>query len=45
MARGNSNVDPDLLAISEEQARLEATIAATLAEPIRLKQQLEECKK
>jgi len=42
MARGNSDVDPDLLAISEEQARLEATIAATLAEPIRLKQQMEE---
>lgn len=42
MARGNSDVDPDLLAISEEQARLEATIAATLAEPDRLKRQLEE---
>lgn len=42
MARGISNVDPDLLALSEEQARLEATIAATLAEPDRLKKQLEE---
>lgn len=42
MARSISNVDPDLLAISEEQARLEATIAATLAEPDRLKRQFEE---
>ncbi len=42
MARGSSDVDPDLLAISEEQARLEATIAATLAEPDRLKRQFEE---
>lgn len=35
-------MDPDLLALSEEQARLEAAIAATLAEPDRLKRQLEE---
>jgi hypothetical protein len=42
MARSSSDVDPDLLALSEEQARLEASIAATLAEPDRLKRQLEE---
>lgn len=42
MAKGSSDIDPELQALSEEQARLEATIAATLEEPVRLKKQLEE---
>ena len=42
MAKPISAVDPELQAISDEQARLEAAIAATIAEPVRLKKQLDE---
>ena len=42
MARSSTHVDPELLALTEEQARLEASIAATLAEPDRIKRAIEE---
>lgn len=42
MSRADSNLDPELLALSEEQARLEASIAASMAEPERIRRQLEE---
>lgn len=42
MSRSNTQMDPELVALSKEQARLEASIAATLAEPDRIKRQIEE---
>lgn len=43
MARqGKSSDDPELKALVDEQARLEARIAATVAEPERLRREYEE---
>jgi hypothetical protein len=42
MARSISETDTELLALTAEQARLDAKIAATLAEPLRLKKQFDD---